>query len=283
MKEPRITVLMPVKYYHTEFLRKAVKSIISQTDPRWHLLIIVEESDPLALGNILENELTDSRIEMVENEGWQLARKLNAGMRRARTDFVAILLGDDLWSSNAVEVLNGYVDKFPEVDFFHSSRVFINENDQPISSIYESQENFRLEDFMMGSPVKHLLCWRKDKALSFGGMDESLCFVGPDDYDFPWSMAEAGAVFKAVKECLYLARDHREYYRLTTHVPLSVQIREINMIMRKHGASKSDIKKRIAVAKRSYLRQCLYRSRLDRWVKERLGYDASRGWREPYR
>jgi len=29
---------------------------------------------------------------------------------------------------------------------------------------------------------------------------------GPDDYDFPWTMAEAGAVFCAIKDPLYLYR-----------------------------------------------------------------------------
>jgi len=107
--------------------------------------------------------------------------------------------------------------------------------------------------------------------------------VGPDDYDFPWSMAEAGAVFKAVTECLYLYREHRDCYRLTTHLPLSVHKREIERIMRKHGASRSDIRKRVAIAKRTYLRQCLYRSRLDGWIKEILGFDARRGSRPTYR
>lgn len=246
MNESRITVLMPVKYYDPKFVRKAVQSIITQTSPYWKLLIIVEDKDFEGLKKILQSELGDSRIEVIQSEGWQLPRKLNVGIRRAKTDFVGILLGDDMWSDSAVEVLNQYINQFPDVDFFHSSRVFIDENDQPISSVYHSIENFRLEDFVWTSPVKHLLCWRREKALLLGGMDESLCFVGPDDYDFPWSMAEAGAKFKAVRECLYLHRDHREYFRLTTHVPLSVQIREIKKIMRKHGVSRTNIAIRIA-------------------------------------
>ena len=91
-------------------------------------------------------------------------------------------------------------------------------------------------------------------------MDESLNSVGPDDFDFPWCMAEHGAVFQAVAECLYLYRDHRDSYRLTTHLPLNVHVREIRRIMMKHGASASQIRARVAAARRSYLRQCLFRS-----------------------
>ena len=172
---------------------------------------------------------------------------------------------------------------FIYVDFFHSSRVIINEKDHPISSVYYSKEQFSIDDFILGSPVKHLLCWNKDEALAFGGLDESLNNVGPDDYDFPWTMAERGALFKAVKECLYLYRDHRECYRLTTHLPLTVHKREIRKIMKKHGVGAFYRWKIIMAAKKSYLRQCLYKSPLDRWFKEKRGYDIHKGWKEEYK
>lgn len=274
---------MALKNYHIDYLRRAVDCIVNQQCQLWRMLIIVEENDFAGFSDILEDDLCDSRIEMIKNEGRKLAGAMNTGMGHARTDFVAILLADDMWSNDAVALLTQYIDRFSDVDFFHSSRVIIDENDKPISSIHYSKETFSLEDFLRSSPVKHLLCWRKDLALSFGGMDESLNSVGPDDYDFPWCMAEQGARFKAVKECLYLYRDHREAYRLTTHLPLSVHKREIKRIMRKHGASSSVVNAKIAAATESYLRQCLFRSRFDRFVKEQFGYDARYGWRERYR
>ncbi len=283
MNEYRITVLMPLKSYHPDFLNKAIQCLFNQTCPYWCLLIIVEKRDLRKFRKILEVELNDSRIEMVVNEGRKLAGAINTGMRHAKTDFVAILLADDIWALEAVEVLNQYIIKYPNVDFFYSSRVKIDENDNPISSIYHSKENFSIDDFKISSPVKHLLCWRKDKALAFGGLDESLNNVGPDDYDFPWTMAEKGAAFKAVKECLYHYRDHRECYRLTTHLPLSVHKREIRRIFEKHGVDPLTIKEKIARAEGTYLRQCLYRSLRDKRIKEKRGYDARRGWREKYK
>ena len=283
LNKPRITALVPVGEYHPDYLKKAIRSIVGQTCSQWRLVVIVDDNNCGRVAEVLAEEFQDPRVVMVRAQKDQLAHKLNVGMQWASTDFVAILLGDDMWSSIAVEVLMEYLERFPEVDLFHSSRVFIDETDKPISSIYYSKENVSLKDFETTSPIKHLLCLRKDKALSLGGLDESINYVGPDDYDFPWSMAEAHAVFKAVVECLYLHRDHREHYRLTTHVPRSWQIRETKRIMRKHGVARSDIRRRIANAKHSYLRQCLYRSSLDKWIKEQLGYDARRGWRHPYR
>jgi glycosyltransferase involved in cell wall biosynthesis len=271
---------MPLKAYHPPFLLRAIDSLRAQTSPAWRLVIVDDGAAPSA---VLEEACADPRVELVPNEGSRLAAALNTGMRRARTEFVAELFGDDMWSRDAVRVLTQHIENRPDVDFLHSSRVFVDEHDRPISAVYRSRHSFGLEDFPDGSPVKHLLCWRREKGLAVGGIDESLNSVGPDDYDFPWCMAEHGAVFAAIDEPLYLFRDHRECERLTTHLPLSVHKRELRRIMRKHGVPQARVDLRIAEAEEGFLRQCLYRSRLDRWLKTALRYDARRGWREPYR
>lgn len=40
-----VTVILPLKYYHDEFLRRAVRSIVLQTFPSWSLLVVVEAKD----------------------------------------------------------------------------------------------------------------------------------------------------------------------------------------------------------------------------------------------
>jgi glycosyltransferase involved in cell wall biosynthesis len=283
MCEKLVTVLMPLKYYHPNFLEKAINSVINQSCPDWDLLIIVENGDSKKFSKLLERELKDRRIQTIINEGRKLAGAINTGMKYAKTEFTAILLADDMWSNDAVGVLQDYIIKYSNIDFFHASRVIIDENDNPISPIYQSKERFDIDDFKMGSPVKHLLCWRKDKALAIGGLDESLNSVGPDDYDFPWTMAEKGAEFKSIKECLYFYRDHRESFRLTTHLPLSVHKREIERILKKHGTDPNSILEIISIAEISYLKQCLFRSSFDKLLKEITGYDARKGWRQEYK
>jgi glycosyltransferase involved in cell wall biosynthesis len=255
----------------------------AQSCPDWRLLIIVEKEDRLTFERLLQRELADARCRLVVNEGRKLSGAMNSGMQQAETPFVAILLSDDMWAPNATEVLSAHITRNPDCDFFHSSRVMIDEQDRPISAVHPSRPNFEIKDFLVSSPVKHLLCWRRDLALSFGGMDETLNNVGPDDYDFPWTMAEHGARFHAIPDALYLYRDHRDAERLTTHLPMSVHMREIRRIFRKHGASRDETQAMLARAKSSYLRQCLYKNRVDKWLKELLGHEARSGWRETYR
>jgi glycosyltransferase involved in cell wall biosynthesis len=274
---------MPLKYYHLEFLQKSIRSITQQSCPYWNLAIVVEKADFDTLRKLLEKELNDPRIAMIINQGAKFPGAVNTGMRYAKTDFASILLADDMWSHDAVEILNGYITKYPQIDFFHSSRIIIDENDTPISSIYYSKPNFSLSDFKWGSPVKHLLCWRKNKGLAVGGIDESI-LKAQDDYDFPWTMAENGANFKAVKECLYYYRNHCECHRLTTHRPLSVTKRGIRGILKKHGIGFfSRIIVLVKMRKYGSLgNQSLYRNTLDQWIKEKLGYDAKRDWKQQH-
>ena len=279
----RLTILMPLKRFHPRHLEHALRSVELQTSPAWRLSIVVDRPDLARFGAMLAARLTDSRVALVPSTGRGLAAALNTGMRTATTEFVAILLADDMWAPEAVAVLTRYIDSHPDVDLFHSSRRIIDGDGNPISGVHRSRDVVTAADFERGSPVKHLLCWRVSAGLAAGGLDESLDSVGPDDWDFPWTMAERGARFLAVSECLYLYRDHRDSYRLTTHLPLSHHKREIRKIMSKHGVDRRTIETRLAEAERGYLRQCLYRSRLDRWLKQRLRYDAREGWRDSYR
>jgi glycosyltransferase involved in cell wall biosynthesis len=282
-KREAITVLMPVHSYHEKFLVRAVESIIRQTSPLWRLLVIVEEETGGGVLRVMGRMVEDSRIQMVINRGRKLAGAINTGMRCAETDLVAILLGDDMWAREAVSVLLDNAHRYPDVDFFHSSRIVIDENDNAISSVLYSRERFELRDFVHGSPVKHLLCWRRKKALAVGGLDESLNSVGPDDYDFPWTMADNGATFKGIRECLYYYRNHCSTYRLTTHIPLSVHKQEVRRILKKHGVGFLERMRIVRMKRRraSLGAQCIYRSSIDKWIKGMLGYDARKDWKRP--
>ena len=258
-----LTIVMPLRAYHPPFLAHALDSLRGQTSHRWRLLIVDDATAPT---RILDEALADPRASLVPNQGRGLAAALNTGMRATDTDFVTVLFADDMWSRDAVEILTRHIQRYPNVDLFHSGRVFIDEDGTRISGVYPPRKVFDLDDFPDGSPVKHLLCWRREKALALGGIDESLR-LGSDDYDFPWRMAESGAAFMAIDEPLYLVRDHRECERLTTHLPLSVHKRDLRRILEKHGVERDRIERQIVTAEQGYLTQCIYRNRLDRWLK----------------
>lgn len=280
MAPPALTALMPVRHYDPAYLAEALGSMTAQTSPSWQLLVIDDSADT-ALRTLLQTWTDDERITVTDNEGPRLAGAINTGMRHATTEFVALLFADDLWDPSAVATLTARISAEPEVDFFHSGRRFVDDDGQPLSGEYRPRRDVTLDDFRVTAPVKHLLCWRRAMGLAVGGLDETSLSVGPDDFDFPWTMAEHGARFAAVDECLYVYRDHRRVERLTTHLPLRVHVRELRRIFRKHGLSRRESARRVAAARAGYLQQCLHRNEFESTLRRWLGWQAPT-WRETY-
>jgi glycosyltransferase involved in cell wall biosynthesis len=277
---PLVTVLMPCRNAHVGFFEEAVESVFAQTTPRWELVVIDDRTEAPETRGALDAlaRRGDTRVRVVPSRSPRITGALNTGMHEARTPFVCALHCDDRLDEAAVETLDRAIAERPEVDYFYSSRVFIDEAARRISGVYRARE-FELSDFERFAPVKALHCWRVAAGLAIGGMDETLGLHAGDDYDFPWRMAEAGFVFLALFECLYEIRDHREHYRLTTHVPLDVQILEFSRILRKHGVPEKRVAEELARRREGYLRQALFASEEDRRQKERQGFDARGGWR----
>jgi glycosyltransferase involved in cell wall biosynthesis len=276
-----VTALMPIKAFDPQYLADALDSLLNQSSPCWRLLVIAEPSDRARVERALETWLGDARIMLITNEGARLAGAINTGMRRASSEFVSLIFADDLWAPQTVEVLARRIEASPGTDFFHSSRRIIDDDARPISSVHVAQRRVTLADFVVGTPVKHLLCWRRALALAIGGLDEGSKSVGPDDLDFPWTMAEHGAMFEAIQDCLYIYRDHRRTERLTTHLSRRIHTRELRRILVKHGLSRAEVRRRVADARRSYLRQCLYGSALERELRRRTRWTTT-AWRDKY-
>jgi len=278
---PLIGVIVPVKDPHPAFLNEALESILVQTVPRWRLAIVAEPDELSRIEAQLRHLTADPRVRLLANEGRGHAGAVNTAMRAADTEFVALLLGDDLWHPDAIAVLEDHITRYSNADFFHSARRIVNDRGEPISGVHPPRPAVTLADFRAGTPVKHLLCWRRRLGLRVGGLDERIQ-IGPDDFDFPWTMSERGAVFCPINECLYIYRDHRAARRLTIDVPLSIQIREMRLVMRKHGMSRREVNHRLEEARRTHLRQARYRSPLHRQLCRWLGSEPP-AWRDSYR
>jgi glycosyltransferase involved in cell wall biosynthesis len=240
---PLITILMPCRDMKETFLHASIKSVLGQSTPAWRLSIIIDPDTPQATRKIIEAYLSDKRISLHINKGKYLGGALNTGMNETQTPFVSILLSDDMYDPQAVEVLNSYIKSQPKIDFFHSARRHIDQDGRFRGDIMPSREDFTIDFFKKyGSPVKHILCWKRSKGIEVGGMDEELSHHGVDDYDFPWKMAEGGAKFKAIKDCLYYYRVHHDFYRLTTHVTVARQLEIQRERFKKHKVSPEETK-----------------------------------------
>jgi len=90
---PLVSVIIPL-YNKRPFVRRAVESVRKQTFTNWELIIVDDGSTD---GSCSEIPGDDSRIRLIhqENKGPGAAR--NAGLARARGEYVAFLDADDEW------------------------------------------------------------------------------------------------------------------------------------------------------------------------------------------
>jgi len=271
-----ITILLPSKNPTPLFFNEALQSLFEQSSDDWRLIVIGDSET----GRLLETARRDPRIHLIPNTAPRISGALNAGMREAKTAFVCALHNDDRLCGAAIETLHRYLAEYP-ADFYYASRRIIDEHGEAVTPVLLAPAQLQCSDFIHTS-IKNLMCWDVGKALAIGGVDEELGLHGADDYDFPWSMLENGCRFQAISECLYEYRDHRESYRLTTHVPLDAQIADLAKILRKHGVSEDAIDRQIKIRSSGYLRQALFLDDSDREQKERSNFDIRSGWKERY-
>lgn len=281
--DDRVTVFVPVRHFHDAFLREALASVQAQTRTDWTMIVVVHPASEATIAHTLRPFVEDPRVHVVRSEGRNLAGAYNTAMRHARTEFLTVLLGDDMLAADCIEVLGDAIRARPDADFFHSGRYFVDEAGTRISADYLPDRPVMRESFVVVSPVKHLMCWRVSRGIACGGVDEALDNFGTDDYDFPWTMLEHGATFHAIPRALYIYRDHREAYRLTTHLPRNRQADTLRRILVKHGVPGPEVQRIMRAAKRGYLKQSLFRNRVHRWLSELTGVDPRRGWKERYR
>lgn len=258
----KITVLMPLADQDRLLLEKSMESVIGQTCRDWFLEIITSKYTSRKTLKLLDG-YKSSRIDIIETDKDRIPSQLNLGMRSSRTKFVCLLHSDDVLDKNAISTLLKYTQKHKKVDYFHSSRILVDDKDN-ILRCSQSRTLTGLSDFKKRSPVKALHCWNVRKILSLGGMDQSLRLSIGEDYDFTWDMAEKGARFMAIPESLYFYRVHQKFTRLTTHVPYNKQVKDLRKIFLKHGLSEKETERLIRRAKKglmSHLNEALFRSK----------------------
>ncbi|PZF79413.1 glycosyltransferase [Jiangella anatolica] len=105
---PLVTVVIPTKD-RREGVLTAIDSVLAQTYRNWQL-VVVDDGSSDGTAEAIEPLLADERIELVRREqadGVSTAR--NAGLARARGEYVAYLDSDNIWLPDFLEVMVAFV------------------------------------------------------------------------------------------------------------------------------------------------------------------------------
>ena len=121
-------------YGDVAFLKKAVASVIAQTDPNWHLLV-VDDGYPDGTLPAWFAGLNDSRISYLRNEknlgangNFQKCLSLITG------DFCVVMGADDLLESDFIDVVSRTISRYPEASMIHPGIKIVDEENNEIST-----------------------------------------------------------------------------------------------------------------------------------------------------
>jgi glycosyltransferase involved in cell wall biosynthesis len=217
---PGVYICIPA-YNNESYIGETIKSILDQTYPNIHLIIVDDHSKDDTMRVLRSFAEKDARVEIYENENnlgmsgnWN--RCLTLCMEREDCAYIKLVCADDLLVPKAIEKEVRVLQKYPGVVLVSSETklVDLKGNGKGFYSRYPARgpvdgkkvvrRGFFNKDYF-GAPQANM--FRKSACQKAGGFDPALNYI--IDYDFFVRLAMCGEVY-ALHESLNLFRVRKD-------------------------------------------------------------------------
>jgi GT2 family glycosyltransferase len=202
---PLFSVVVPVFKTRRQYLEECVRSVLSQTEQDWELLLVDDGNGPDLASDLAILAARDPRMRVIrspKNVGIALASQL--GVDAASGTFLALLDHDDTLSPVALEHVAARIVADPTVDYIYSDEDKVDESGNYCSPFFKpdwSPERFRHQMYTC-----HLSVLRLSLVREVGGFRPE--FDGAQDYDLVLRVTERARRVAHVAEILYHWRIH---------------------------------------------------------------------------
>ena len=177
-KQVPISVVIPA-YNAEAFICRAIESALCQSLPAAEVLVVDDGSHDRTAKLA---EAYDPRVRVIRKANGGPASARNAGIRRANSEWIALLDADDFWLPNKLEKQVRLIE--PGVALVHTGAVGRG-NDFPAQNTFQELWS---RNYISNSSV--LLLRRAFD--SIGGFDEDPALIGLEDYNLWLKIAAAG-------------------------------------------------------------------------------------------
>jgi len=201
---PLISIVMP-SYNHGKFIGKSIDSILNQTYENWELLIIDNNSTDETT-DVLKKYKSEKRINVfyVNNKG-SIGYSRNIGLNKAKSDYIAFIDSDDLWSSTKLKECICYLKNYDFI--FHDVKIKFLSNFKKsiirLPVLYNIENNTLKTLLLSGNPiVNSSVITKKSLLIKVGGIDETKGINRSVDYHTWLKIATITNRFKHLKKIL---------------------------------------------------------------------------------
>lgn len=210
---PVISVIIP-SFNGEKFLSETIESVLAQSFRDWECIIINNGSSDNTDGIAKKYSLTDPRISYFSQKNNGPGGARNAGLARAKGEFIQLLDHDDLLKPEKFAVQLEVFNKHPEADLIYSDFRFFNNRDT--ANLYSMKERYVISE----NPVDDFVFnWVKDFILP------------PHPILFRKSCFEKWGMYD---EKLGVADDWDLYVRFAIHKPKIIFCDEVLALYRSH-------------------------------------------------
>lgn len=202
MKYPKISVVLPT-YNGADFLSHSIDSILNQTMPDFEL-IVVDDASTDETSVIISNYVKkDKRVRYIRNPvNKHIASSLNNGFKIAQGKYWTWTSDDNLYRSNAFELMAGYLDENPQTHLVYSDWT-------KLHVVKGTKEYMHFDatpkDILENCIVGPCFMYRAEAAQKVGEYDSNFPLV--QDYDY-WLRFYQKYSFALLPIDLYIYRLH---------------------------------------------------------------------------
>lgn len=214
--QPLVSIIIPV-YNAESFARQALQSALAQTYSNIEVIVVNDGSTDRSPEVI--SEFNDPRIRFIQqrNRGGSAAR--NAGIERAKGEYIKFLDADDVLLHEAIERQVEQSKKLNENEIVFGDFNFINLEDAITAvNVFEETEDLTAEPetFFLSKWKILISCplHRKEYLERIGGFDEKLSYGQESDLHF--RLALNGVKFKYQAIPIFNYRSHCENSRISS-------------------------------------------------------------------
>lgn len=134
---PKVSIITPC-YNAEKFIGKAIESVRSQSFTDWEYIIVDDGSTDNSAEVIASYTAIEPRLQLIRQSNSGMAVTRNNGFQASsrESEYILFFDADDCLEPQMLEVMVKYLNQYPQVGVTYCDFYNIDENDQPINTVY---------------------------------------------------------------------------------------------------------------------------------------------------